>query len=110
MTKEWFYIIKQIEAITAAYPLSAKLHTFSLIMKLKTLDVSDGLITVPHWNKRLHDNQPNAQKLEHKGTMEVDDVCSLIISSLAALRRSRPNSYCCLSYMSVVNALERRGK
>ena len=34
--KEWFYIIKQIEAITAAYPQSTELNTFSLIMKLNT--------------------------------------------------------------------------
>lgn len=49
--KEWFYIIKQIEVITASYSQGTNcVHSASLwSQRLQTVD--DGLIILPQWNK-----------------------------------------------------------
>lgn len=49
--KEWFYIIKQIEVITAAYPQSTNCAHSASLWSERLQTVADGLITVPQWNK-----------------------------------------------------------
>lgn len=75
--KEWFSIIKQIEVITAAYPQSTNCtHSASLwCYRLQT--VTDGLITVPQWNKLFWATTTKSQTLSSTHRRSSDNLLSL---------------------------------